>query len=64
MIFLMKKGIGKNENAFKQLSNALKRFADAFERVCVFSLFPLFIRKVTFREGFGLGRIFSRICVA
>ena len=39
---------GENANAFKRLSNPFKLFPNAFERVCVFSLFIiiLFIRKV------------------
>ena len=34
--FLMKRGNGKNANAFKRLLNAFKRFPNAFERVLVF----------------------------
>ena len=39
-----KRGMEKNANAFKGLSNALKRFPNAFE----FSPIPLFTRKVTY----------------
>ena len=35
MTFLIKRGIGKNANAFKRFPNAFKRFPNAFERVLV-----------------------------
>ena len=35
-VTLMKRGIGKNANAFERLANTFKRFTNAFERVLVF----------------------------
>ena len=43
-----KGGIWKKRKCVFQLSNAFKRFPNAFKRVRVFFLFPLFIRNVTY----------------
>ena len=54
------KGLGERtfepgSERVKRLSKAFKRFPNAFERVLVFSLFPLLIRKVTYSDRQGHG---------